>query len=64
MIRDVLYWKHSQINVEENSGGKNKGYVNYVILVGDYEIVIVAKKPDRLSQIQQKRRNLNYRDIY
>lgn len=44
IIREVLYWQHGQISVEENSDGRNKGYVDYILRAGDYVIVIEAKK--------------------
>ncbi len=46
IIKEVLQWKHGTIDVEEydeNSTDK-KGYVDYILRSGDYQIIIEAKK--------------------
>jgi len=44
LIKEVLQWKHGQINVEEYSAGEKKEYVDYLLRSGDNKIIIEAKK--------------------
>lgn len=44
LVKEVLGWKHGQINVEERDEGEVKGFVDYILRAGDHNIVIEAKK--------------------
>lgn len=44
MLREVFGWKHGNIAVEEHSAGDKCGYVDYILRVGDYNIVVEAKR--------------------
>ena len=44
IIREVLQWQHGQISVEPYTQGEKSGYIDYLLTVGDYRIVIEAKK--------------------
>jgi hypothetical protein len=43
VIKEVLGWEHGSINVEERQIG-DSGYIDYVLRVADYVIVLEAKK--------------------
>src|SRR6266481_8977379 len=44
IIKDLLGWRHGQIEVEERCDSKDELYVDYVLRSGDATIVIEAKK--------------------
>jgi hypothetical protein len=44
IIKDVLGWRHGQIEVEERCDSKDELYVDYVLRSGDATVVIEAKK--------------------
>jgi hypothetical protein len=43
-VKDVLGWRHGQIEVEERCGNDTELYIDYVLRSGDATIVIEAKK--------------------
>jgi predicted type IV restriction endonuclease len=44
VIKDVLGWQHGQISVEEPSEAERTEYVDYLLRVGDYVVVVEAKR--------------------
>src|SRR5437867_5648759 len=44
LIKDVLGWRHGQIDVEERCEGDHELYVDYLLRSGDATIVVEAKK--------------------
>ncbi|MDO9042049.1 MAG: hypothetical protein Q7U64_06870 [Desulfocapsaceae bacterium] len=44
MLREILCWKHGNIDVEEHSSGIREGYVDYLLRLGDQTIVAEAKR--------------------
>jgi predicted type IV restriction endonuclease len=44
MLRDILSWKHGHVDVEEHLSGAHAGYIDYLLRLGDYTIVVEAKR--------------------
>lgn len=45
IIKEILQWHHGQISVEEYvKGSAKEGYIDYLLICGDYKIIIEAKK--------------------
>jgi predicted type IV restriction endonuclease len=61
ILREVLSWRHGQIQVEEPTAGMRKGYIDYTLTSGDECIVVEAKKVGAAfpSPTQRKRLKLS-----
>jgi hypothetical protein len=57
IIKDVLGWRHGQIEVEERCDSKDELYVDYVLRSGDATLIIEAKKSVPLSQTLRAKNN-------
>jgi len=44
VVKEVLGWRHGQIDVEQANEGERRGFVDYILRSGDYTIVIEAKR--------------------
>ena len=44
IIKEILQYNYGQISVEKFSEGTKTGYIDYLLIVGDYRIIIEAKK--------------------
>ena len=44
VVRELLGWQHGQVTVEEPTTSPRAGFVDYVLRVGDYAVVIEAKR--------------------
>lgn len=43
LIKEILQWDHGQISVEPHTTGFKAGYIDYLLIAGDYKIVVEAK---------------------
>ncbi|MFT6983913.1 MAG: hypothetical protein ACJAUD_002693 [Crocinitomicaceae bacterium] len=44
VIKEILQWENGQISVEPHTTGVRSGYIDYILIAGDYSIIIEAKK--------------------
>jgi hypothetical protein len=58
MIREVLSWRHGQIDVEESVSGSKKGFIDYTLTAGDNSILIEAKKAGAAFPSPTRRKRL------
>ncbi|MCC6582986.1 MAG: ATP-binding protein [Chitinophagales bacterium] len=58
VIKEILQWKNGQISVEPHTTGVREGYIDYLLISGDYKIIIEAKKVDAAFPSPTKRKKL------
>ena len=58
LIKEVLQWEHGQISVEPHTTGVREGYIDYLLIAGDYRIIIEAKKIGASFPSPTKRKKL------
>lgn len=44
IIKEILQWENGQISVEPHTTGFSNGYIDYLLIAGDYKIIIEAKQ--------------------
>lgn len=44
VIKEILQWENGQISVEPHTTGKRNGFIDYILVSGNYKIIIEAKK--------------------
>jgi hypothetical protein len=44
VVKEILQWENGQISVEPHTTGARNGFIDYVLIAGDYSIIIEAKK--------------------
>ena|SRR5690554_4591636 len=58
IIKEVLQWEHGQISVEPHTKGVRDGYIDYLLVAGDNQIIIEAKKIGAAFPSPTKRKKL------
>lgn len=58
IIRKVLGWKDGQVETEEHTSKSRRGYVDYILRVGDSSIIIEAKKVGASFPVSTRKQSL------
>lgn len=58
VIKEILQWENGQISVEPHTKGVRDGYIDYLLVAGDNQIIIEAKKIGAAFPSPTKRRKL------
>jgi hypothetical protein len=63
MVREVLSWRHGQVDVEEPVSGSKKGFIDYTLTSGDNTLLIEAKKAGEAFPSPTRRKRLKLSGI-